>query len=490
MKEIRPFIFWLFVLLFFLTSAGVLFYTFGYRFSLERGLFIYTGSITVDSNPPDVTITLDGEVVPENHLGFINNSTHIPGVPPGEHFLSVTAPGYTTWEKKVVVESGRSTEFWNVLLGRQEPVIETLASTEGAVKIFPSPDANIVAVAKKTGDELTVSVYDITDQTGEQVFSLPDAEILSENEDGLEWAPDGEALLVPVRQEGLVRYFVVDTQTTASFELSGLTPDGRRKYTRWQPEARHGLFYLDSGTLYFLDAEATERAPVSLRSGIQAYDLSSQWLYLLSSENGIISRIPVQNAAGADPRQITTTPITVRQSGNYALSVYDENRMALLEKVQGELWLYNQGASADEPPLRPLLASGAKGMQFSDDGKKLLYFSENEVSVAFLREWEVQPTREAGSFQQIIRLSQPLRFVQWSKDYEHVLYAVDKSVKVAELDNRDRRNIFDLVNLEARPLQILSRFEENNVYFIEDRPDRTLRLIQFPTPTTFLGFGN
>jgi hypothetical protein len=488
MQTLRPFIFWSFVALFFLTAALVLFYTFGYRFSTSRGIFIYTGSITVNSNPSTVSITLDGKPVPENRLGFINRSTHIPGIPPGEHFISVTAPGYTTWEKKAVVESGLSTEFWNVLLGKTDPTVETLAETTGAVRAYPSPKAGVVALAKKVGDEFSLLVYQTDRGRGEQVFSLAGAELLSEDEDGLEWSPDGKRVLVPLRQGGAIHYYVVDVETTASFELSGLTEDGRRKYLRWLPQKKHDLFYINEGTLYELDTDAPDTPPVLRRKDLVAYDLSGGFLYLLAS-NGIVSRVPIDTPDTQDARQITTAPVPVAPESNFVLTAYDDNRLAVLEKKSGVLTLYNQ-----EPGLETrtvLLPEGARGMQFSDDGKKLLYFTEHEINVVFLRDWEVQPVRQAGMTLQVARLSDPVRFVQWTRDYEHVLFDQNGTVKVAELDNRDRRNIFDLAHFGHTPRQILSRFEENNVYFIEDRDtdERTLRVIQFPSPENFLGFG-
>ncbi|MEI9966289.1 MAG: hypothetical protein WDN67_01295 [Candidatus Moraniibacteriota bacterium] len=487
MQRIRPFLFWLFVALFFATTALVLFYTFGYRFSTSRGIFIYTGSITVSANPSTVSILLDGEPVPPNRLGLVNRSSHIPGIGPGEHFLSVTAPGYSTWEKKVVVESGLSTEFWNVLLGKTDPQPETAAESASAMRAYPSPKNSLIALAKNTGGEFSLDVYNTNNQSGKQVFSLPNATLLGEDEDGVEWSPDAEKLFIPVRQDGQIRYFVVDAETLVSSELTTLTPDGKRKYLRWQPGQKHVLFLVDQGVLSLIDTESETLAPERVRAEVATYDLSGQFLYILT-KSGLVFRT-LADSPTDDARQVTTAPLPVAEDGNPTLGVYDADRIAFLDKRSGVLSLYNNRPDGG-PTLSTLLPEGGRGMQFSDDGKKLLYFTENEVNVSFLREWEVQPVREAGMTLQVARLSQPISFVQWTRDYEHVLYAVGGSVKVIELDSRDRRNIFDLINFEKTPLQILSRFEQNQVYFIEDKADaeRGLRLLQFPEPQTFLGF--
>ncbi|OGI21271.1 MAG: hypothetical protein A2808_01205 [Candidatus Moranbacteria bacterium RIFCSPHIGHO2_01_FULL_55_24] len=492
MQRFRPLIFLLFVAFFFITAALVLFYTFGYRFSPERGVFVYTGSITVDSNPQSVSISLDGVNVPENRLGILNSSAHIPGLPPGEHFVEVTAPGYTTWQKKAVVESGRSTEFWNVLLTPQNPEHITLPGTASAIKAYPSPDRNILAIVKKHAGELTLDVYDTSKLSGEQVFSLPNGELLPDRDDGIEWSSDGERILIPLLENGERRYFVVDVGTKASFELPRLTKDNQRKYARWHPRDRNILFYLNEEKLYQFDVSQPEGEAALVRENIETYDISSQYLYVLNASNGIVSRLPISAKPDTSATQVTTAPIALASDGSYSLVVYDDTRLVILESTLGAFWLYNNlGNAASISPMREVLPSGVRGTQFSDDGKKVLYYTDTEISVVFLREWEVQPVREADSTFQIVRFSQPLQFAQWTKDYEHVLFALGGSVKVAELDNRDRRNILDLINFEKPPLQILSQFQDNALYFAEEKPEGqdVLMYIQFPEPTGFLGFG-
>lgn len=100
MRIHRPTVFWLFVLAFFITVTSVLFYTYGYRFSPTRGIFVYTGSLTIDSNPEAISIKIDGETVPDNRLGILNKASHIAGLAPGEYQIEVTAPGYESWQKK------------------------------------------------------------------------------------------------------------------------------------------------------------------------------------------------------------------------------------------------------------------------------------------------------------------------------------------------------------------------------------------------------
>lgn len=111
LSRFRSLIFWTFTLSFFATASLIIFYAFGYRYSQERGIFVYSGSITVNSLPQTVDIAIDGEAISPNQYGILNETIHIAGLMPGEHLLTVSAPGYRPWSKKVTVQSGVSSEY-------------------------------------------------------------------------------------------------------------------------------------------------------------------------------------------------------------------------------------------------------------------------------------------------------------------------------------------------------------------------------------------
>lgn len=476
----RTFSFIVFVCLFFVTAALALFYAFGYRFSFARGIFIYTGSITVKSTPETVSIRVDDMLIPEKELGLLNNSFHLSGLAPGEHFLEVSAPGYRPWSKKVVVQSGLSTEFWNVFLIKERYEPETILSAENIVKLFPAPETELYAVIKQNGDDLSVDTLDIGSGQETEVFSLPGATFDMKSDENLEWSPESHKFLLPSLRRDQTTHMIVDVETSRTADLQDLARTSLPlRSPRWDPTAKDRLYYLEGDTLYRADTEAIDTAPTLLAEHVRSYDLSGNLLYYVNGENGLVYRFP----AGADrpqPTQVTSVPMTLSAETSATLVVYDQDRLALYESNKGTLFVFNRQA---KEPLRTL-ATDIKGVQFSDDGKKLLFFSDNEISAVFLRAWEVQPTREADSVVQIARFSAPIRNVQWTEDYEHVLFSSNGTVKLIELDNRDRRDLADIVSTGHSPLQILSSFRENRLYIVRQDASTHRDLITFRFPET------
>lgn len=489
----RTVVFLLFVAAFFITAGSVLFYAYGYRFSIERGIFIYTGSLSLKTNIETVSVTVDNTLIPEKRLGLLNNSIQIAGLNPGEHRVEVSAPGYRPWSKKIVIQSGLTTEFWNVFLTEENYERAPIPATKEVIKMFPAPNG-LFATVKQNGSRYSVDILDIGAEENEEVFATTEAMFLPALETNVEWSPESHKLIIPLTKDGQPLYAVTTLKTKASVMLNELAqmtePLGA---PRWDATAKDFLFFLRGSGLYRLDTGTPndiETSPAELVSEqVAAYDLSRSRLYYLSSADGLVYET---NGHGNPdtPEKVTTTPITIEAGSAYSLIVYDNTRLAIIEERTGTLMVFNKKAGASAP-LRTL-GTGIKSLQYSDDGKKLLFYTDNEIAVYFNQEWEAQPARDRDSVIQVGRFSAPIRHVQWAEDYEHVLFSLGKNVKLIELDNRDRRNLSDLLTLEASPLQLLSRFGTDALYVVNETApeasgENTVFSITLPQYTTLFG---
>ncbi|HLC95161.1 MAG TPA: PEGA domain-containing protein [Patescibacteria group bacterium] len=466
MPHIRSFIFLIFIGLFFITTSVVVFYVFGYRFNFDRGIFIYTGSISIKSTPETVAIRVDNELIPERRLSILNNSIHIDGLTPGEHFVEVSAEGYVPWSKKATVQSGIATEFWNVFLVKKNNTPNILPDTASVERIFQAPASEWLAVAKQRDDALFIDIINANDRTrDEHIFSLPNATLAQNNEENIEWSPDSKKIIIPVTQADRQLYFIAERETPQTLLFNDVVNTQTPYTLRWHPLTKNTIFYQHTTELYRRDTQATDTTPLLIRKNVKTYDISGKNIYYLNAENGIIYKMPINTNITTEPTQITLTAIPVHPENTYALVIYDDSRFSIREKETGKFWVYNKPPSL-EPMLRTIAERGVRGSQFSNDGKKLLFFTNDEISVYFTRTWDVQPTRENDTVVQIARFSSPIHNVQWTEDYEHVLFSLDNIIKMIELDNRDRRNIVDIATVPTPITQILAYFAENILYII------------------------
>jgi hypothetical protein len=153
-----------------------------------------------------------------------------------------------------------------------------------------------------------------------------------------------------------------------------------------------------------------------------------------------------------------------------------------------KLFVWNDG---DKDDYFQELSQDATGAQFSDDGKKLLFWTEREIAVYFTRDWTVQPIRNENETIVISRFSDVIDNVHWSKDYEHVIFTTQGKIKITELDRRDFCNTMNLVNITNDKAYVESNFPEDKLFFTDiasnDSQFFDFYSIDFPEKTGILG---
>lgn len=457
------------------------FFAFGYRYSFDRGIFIYSGSITIKTLPETITIEVDGKPVPKKSLGLLNNSVHIAGLMPGEHTLKLSAPEHVTWEKRIVIESGISREFWNIILPRLSYPLTPLISSETISKIFPHPSKeNRFVLIQELAQETSLVFYDYDTHISKQVFSLTNSQYDSSSTENLEWSwfDDGRYIILPLTHQDILKHFIIDTKDGSFFSLEDRFTLNNIRTVRWNAENTNELLFLSDTTLYTLNLATTDAFPHALSEDVLTYSFADDTLYFVGTQG------EVWEDQGS--RLVTITPpIPFDKRVPISLTVYERDRLALQE-LDGEKRLFLVYPNPyDRLPVIKDLATKVNTIQFSNDGKKLLFATEHEIGVAFANNWEVQPRRQAGDIVQVARFSDKISHVQWAENYEHVVFTRGNVIKFIELDGRDYRLLADIQTLPMTPTQILPHFSTNE--FLTLIPGSGISTFVFPEAQGLFG---
>lgn len=475
--------FWTLVGVFFVASAIIIAYAFGYRYRPDSGIFIYGGSITLKTSPQIVDVKINGVSVPSKTLNRINNSYHIDGIKPGTYLIEVSAPGFKSWVKRVDIHSGVSSEFWNILLSR-DSYDRTQYDATGAGRFFISPRKDLLAYTQQNDKEFSVGILDPSTKESITVFSSQEYRFTDDYKENIEWSPEAHRLIIPtVKNDNSKHYFIVEAETFSTIDLKDVTNTDKLSHVRWDSETKNALFYMSDNNLYRIDLDNPQDNEL-VAQNVASYDLSRGDLYYMQLPEGIIFR---NNLRGTDmPEQITLSGPSDMSDPTYQIVIYDEDRISFLNN-SGVLYFYNKGES---DTYSYVLSRGVKGSQFSDDGKKVLYWTDREISVYFARKWEVQPTRQENENRTITRFADVISNVQWTKDYEHILFSTGKQLKTVELDQRDLTIINDILKIEAINPQVGQNFSDGNLYYsdVDSTGKTTLFSIIFPEEDTILGF--
>lgn len=89
----------IFIIAFFVISPLIIMYTAGYHYDWQNGLLKETGAISVDVEPKNATVYLNGIKLKDKMPIRLNN------IAPAKYSLRITAPGYFDWLKEIEVKN-------------------------------------------------------------------------------------------------------------------------------------------------------------------------------------------------------------------------------------------------------------------------------------------------------------------------------------------------------------------------------------------------
>jgi len=478
----RRIFFWTLFVSYFLVTGTVLFFVFGYRHDFAQKIFVHTGSLTIKTNPKNISLVLDDKKPHARFVNIINDSYFITGLRPKEYKLSVLTDEFKLWEKNINIHSGISTEFWNIILLRKN-YERTHFNIKNIDQFFPAPAENIFATIRQLGKTFTVHVFDIKKNESTNAFIFPNTTFTQNEYENIEWSPTSKEIIIPLihTQENTRKDYAIGyTKTNESLLLSDFIKYDDLQSVRWDPETKNTIYLLSHNNL--LHTKLTfdiDDMPVNIiAQDVLAYDFADDGIYMINTTGELLYD---SSKKGIDFKILTKFDIP-NAKNNYRLISYDNHRSIVIDDTTGNFYLYNKG---DKNIYTKKLGTNIIGAHFSDDGKKLLFYSPFEIFLYFTRDWDTQPIRTENQMQSIIRFSQTIDNVHFAKDYEHVIFTIGDEIKITELDYRGNRHtdtILKIINNSS----VINKHKMNKLFFIDssDTIKRGLTSIVFPEKET------
>jgi hypothetical protein len=475
----RRIFFWTLFVTYTITTALVLFFVFGYQHDFSSKIFIHTGSITIAPNPQSgIGIEIDGKKPRSKLINFINDSYYISGLRPRTYSVRVTKPDFRPWEKDVSVHSGVSTEFWNITL-LKNTYERTSYDIDNVDRFFPAPEENIFAATRQLGKTSSVRVFDAEENTVTHSFLFPEKQFTQDVQENIEWAPNSRELIVPLEDIATRNkdYAIAYTRTDQSYLLSDHVTLPDVHTVRWDPKDRNVIYLLSNTSLFRaeLDLENAELLLTPIANDVLAYDFTDDGIYLFTTKYQVLYDYDVH---GTKFEELVSFDLP-ENTRDVRLIAYDNHRLIVLDDENRDLYAYNKG---DNAIYTKKLGTNIIGAHFSDDGKKLLFYSPFEIFTYFARDWDAQPVRREDELHSIIRFSQLIDNVHFSKDYEHIIFTVDNEIKITELDYRGNRITDTIIAIDERDSVLINKHKKNYLYFIDSTENTTRQLQSIEVP--------
>lgn len=407
-RKTRRFIFYTFLILFIILAYIVILYSQGYSFDWRKKSLVVTGAFYFKSYPKEADIYINNE-----YQGKTNK--FIKRLLPEEYSVKIFKPGYYEWQKALKVESKLVTEAKNILLIKKNPSVNQITNYNVKHLSFSNDKKKIIYLTDKATKEIdptkqkvadpreiityskfALRLMDLTNNTDAQI-SFPRIPKLSDLLE-ISWSPDDKRLLLLFPHN---HYYILDLENPSEIiDLNNLikpVSNYNVKNSLFHSRDSNKIYFLSNNNLFLVDLTDVSLV-ASLSSGVSSYNLTDNEIFYIQSTDHYLYKM---NLDGSIKQKIVEIPKNTQET------------------------------------------------RLSDDNKKLLWRTKNEIGVIWLEPDLEQPLRKRYEIKIVMKTLKEISQATWySKTNQHIIFVVEDEIKITELDGRDKRNTANIFSIE------------------------------------------
>ena len=400
-KRARKLLFIICFVLFLIVAPFVVFYSQGYRldWNLQEGgiKITQTGGLFLKVWPKQVEIYLDSKLVKKTDWFF--GSVLIESLLPKRYKVLIKKESFHSWEKTLEIREKRVTEAKNIILFPQNPNLSFLAQE---IKSFWfSPDQKRIIFKTDTSEKepnWSLKLYDI--EGGVQNHLIEENELHPKGADllGLEFSSDSKRLNLQIGAAEKIKFF--------ELEIDRIPPTLIEKESPSVPLNIVTHLGLNDGVYYLSNLGHLFKTDLNFESQIK----------------------------------ITAVPFSLLPETEYELEVFGD--FIFLRENQS-LYLLNPESKSFEKFFTSLT-----DLKVSPDFDMVVYWSDYEIWILFLREKVGQSLKTTGEKLFLIRLSEKIGDIVWLNS-DYLAFTLGDRIQIIEIDERDKLNVVSLIEIET-----------------------------------------
>ncbi len=466
-QRTRLTIFLFLLVLFLLVAPLAVFYSLGWRFDWKTKKIIQPGIFYFKVWPKNVEIYLNNNL--EEKTDFFFGSVLVENLLPGNYNVEIKREGFHSWEKTLEIEKRQATEVKNIVLIPENP--NFIVISKGTEDFFFSPDNEKIILKNKSNlvseeQSWSLKLFELEknvkshlieekDILEKKVHPVRDSENSEKTQTGsisngvhlidLKFSPDSKRVLLKVEAKEQLMYYLleIDVAPTILTPLDFLdssdikeiyfdAKDSQKLFILLVPTDETGEGGGELNEVHLTD----EKISLTPLKNIIAFSVSNSNIYYLDS-SGFLFKTDY-SFERQEKLNIISFPII--EKAEYKITASNSN---IFLEENDILYVFDGNKKSFQKLLEPI-----KNFRISPDSQKMLYFNDYEIWVLFLGYQYEQPQKESGEKLFITRFSEKIDEVFWYTNHYLIFNTGDK-IKVAEIDDRDRINIVELVEFKG-----------------------------------------
>lgn len=444
-RKIRRILFWVCVGLFLIVGSFLVVYSYGYRLNFDTWQFTQTGGLYVRTSPKMADIYL-GDKPLDQKASLLSSGVLAKSIIPKTYQLTISKDGYFDWTKKIKIEAAMVNNFTHVvLLPKISLKDDFFAATSTSAIIAFKPITNgeemILETRDKNKDGLyhSLSIFNKSKGTLLGVFQRKTTQ-----NDGLNWMPN---LVIDGDDANRIMISSLDKSSgrTTLYLWDRSEPDNISNFSQvlanyfstkiikvaFHPFEANKFLVQTSTKLAILDLDKKEVVNLPANNPTD-FLVNGDDIFWIDKDASIFSYNLIFN---------NVSPIAVLDNPKGVISAWS---ISSNSKYTGVLFNNNQLVVVQAGQQPAIISYAATNFSFSLDNKKLAYSEKDgTIKVYFLEDLVQDIIKKASDKILIGNFGNGLDKFIWYKDSFHLLIKSGGKISFAEIDDRDKVNIFD-----------------------------------------------
>ena len=350
-RPLRVFMLILFVITFFVIAPLIIMYTAGYRYDWQNGLLKETGAISVDIEPKDAIVYLNGIKLQDKMPIRLNN------IAPAKYSLRITAPGYFDWLKEIEVKNKQTNYIKEITLIKKnkpqillsEKVKKMALSYDGRFIIYQKQKRRVSADVTRhdsveSNNSQEIWLWENDSQKSTFLFPLNNAEQIT-----IAWAKKNNYAIIADSFYPHARLTIINAANpTKQVNLAKNNP--AIKKFQWENSAEPQLYYATAQNI-FLYSPTTEKHQIVAKNNYLDWRMENGQLWTMQMDSTTKQYAVIKDTLGFNSRfnEFDSTDI------NLATGQAEKEDWQIAEARQGVVLLKN-----NKKPEMILLTNTAK----------------------------------------------------------------------------------------------------------------------------------
>jgi hypothetical protein len=447
-----------FIVAFLIIAPILILYTSGYRYSFKKQQISKTGSLVIETDPRNATVTLNNEE-PSHQTPL-----RLTDLFPNEYLIKVEKEGYYPWQKTLPIYSQQTTFAEDIILFKKSQPAKILSDQLDQPQL--SPDKKSLIYLINNGRTIQIKWLKLSGDNPQLILEFETANFALVN---INWSKNSDHLLVLLNdlQTQIITPKIISLANLEAKPInSPLLTQTPLNIIKWSSAEHQTLYTLTANKISQLTINpelsgtpepitASQIFTFAPEQTITDFLIHQDQIYFVEQKDQsiILSKKSLEenNPTGLYPQ------IELNQTNNYSIEGIIDNKIVMKELDHNKIYLINLELNNVLLERQDIL-----GYSHSQAANQLLIFDDSEIMTADMSSYPF-------TIETIARFSAGVTYAEWYPEPNYVLFVKDGQINLIELDKRDIKNITTLppTNVIFADLDAKG---ENIYYATSDKP--------------------